>query len=591
MSTAPDRLDLRLLIDPTLVALIDAAGRDAFERDVAARVAAVMAHFAIPGAPHVCVQAAAQVRAIAILVDDASAPFPPAFLRRLWHGLVPPRLRDAAFDVAGVVGHPDAWLVTCADGADADTRAAIVEMLAQIVPEVMALQPSRLLTSQAVAMVVGDAAGVELAGTGAIMTELLDRGVAINDAQLLLSLVRSCRAAGQSDAHTLEEVYARLRSPSLGLLVNDALFAELAGVGVDEAAVDVADARVDRQLSTTMSLVREHRLVELGVTLPVMLVRTPGLGENEIRTRLNDRIGPPIPVPGADELGVSAARGELAKHGIRARPLVDAVTGHELAAVAAGDIADVLDIGLLPVSLGGYVAAAFARAVTPTVHRLLSVDRVEANLAHVEDQFPSLVHGALSRYRLAQITQLLRELVREQVSIQDPWRILNAVLRYAELPDEVPLEVRDSITTHPDNRAQPEILELLAFVRCELRDRICFETGVLDEIGAGAIGVFETDDAFEARADQVLAAPGSGPPDARATEQLMALRDAVWRGLGGVPPPDPVLLTSPRIRRALRDTIAQELPAARVLSRSEIPAHVEIHRRGVITTAPSATPA
>jgi type III secretory pathway component EscV len=591
MSGSPDRLEMRLLIDPALLTLIDDAGRDAFQGDVAARVANVMAQFAIPGVPRVIVQAAAQVRAIAILVEDVSAPFPPAFLRRLWHGLVPPRLRDAAFDVAGVVGNTDAWLVTCAQDADADTRAAIVEMLAQIVPEVMALQPSRLLTSQAVALVVGDAPGVDLATAGAVMTGLLDRGVAIKEAALLVSLLRSCRAAGQSAANTLEEVYARLRSPSLEILVNDALFAELAAVGADEAAIDVTDARVDRQLSATMALVREHRLVELGVTLPAMLVRSPGIGDNEIRTRLNDRIGPPIPVPGADEVGVSAARSELAEHGISARPLVDAVTGHELAAVPAGAVAAVREIGLLPVSLGGYVAAAFARALTPTVHRLLSVDRVEADLAHVEDQFPSLVHGALSRYRLAQITQLLRELVREQVSIQDPWRILNAVLRYAELPEEVPLEVRDSITMHPNNHTQPDILELLAFVRCELRDRICFETGALEEIGAGALSVFETDDAFEARADEVLGPRGAGQPDARVTEQVMALRDDVWRGLGGVPPPDPVLLTSPRIRRALRDTIAQELPAARVLSRSEIPADVEIHRRGVITTAPFPTPA
>jgi hypothetical protein len=581
---------LRLVVRATLLKLVDASGREQFADDVAARVAVVMRTFGIPGVPHVIVESAPQGRAISVFSNGVSVPFPPAFLRRLWHGLAPAHLQSAAFDAAEVLGRPNAWLITCAEEAEANedpqARAAIVRMLAQLVPEVMALQPSRLLTPEATRERLGGAPGLDLAEATTILRSLVDRGVCVADGPLLLRRMQSCREAGHSIVSTLEEIYARMRSPSLAILVNDRLFELLADVGADVTEIDVSDKRVDPQLSGTMSIVREHRLLEFRVTHPVTLLRAPTVGDGEICIRLNDRVGPPIPVPGSDELAISATRSELKAHGISARPLVDAVTGNELAAIRAQDADAVRAVGLLPVTLGGYVAAAFARAITPSAHRLTTIHSVEAELARVEDQLPSLVHGALSRFRLAEITRLLHELVREQISIRDSSRILNAAVRYAELPEDVPRRFADAIPTLSDRNTGHDIGELLAFVRAEIADRVCFDTGGVSEIGGGApLRVFETDDAFEARADDALAAAYGAVAQSQSPDTLAALRDDVWRGLGASPPPEPVILTSSRIRRALRTCLAQELPGARVLSRSEIPAGVETQSLGTITCA------
>ncbi len=589
--TANGGPQLRLVVHATLLELVDESGRERFADDAAAGVAAVMRTFGIPGTPRVVVDSAPQGRAISVFADGTSAPFPPAFLRRLWHGLAPAHLQNAAFDAAEVLGRPNAWLVACARDAmaaeDAQARAAIVTMLAQLAPEVMALQPSRLLTLEATRERLGGGPGhgLGLEEATTVLRVLLDRGVCVADGPLLLGLLRSCHAAGHSLMSTLEEIYARMCSPSLSILVNDRLFHELADVDAGETEVDVADPRVDHQLSGTMSIVREHRLLEFRVTHPVILLCAADVGDDEICIRLNDRVGPPIPVPGSDELGVSATRSELKAHGIAARPLVDAVTGSELAAVRAQDADAVRAVGLLPVTLGGYVAAAFARAITPSAHRLTTIDSVEAELARVEDQLPTLVHGTLSRFRLAEITRLLRELVREQISIRDSSRILNAAVRYAELPDEVPAELADAITTPADRSTGHDVGALLAFVRGEIADRVCFDTGGLSEIGACPLGVFETDDGFEARAGEVLAAAYAGTENGQSPTDLPELRDDVWRGLGESPPPEPVILTSSRIRRALRAALAQELPGARVLARTEIPPGIETRRLGVITCA------
>jgi hypothetical protein len=586
--TANERsgLQLRLVVHATLLEVVDASGREQFADDVAAGVTGVMRTFGIPGVPHVVVEPA-EGRAISVFSEGVSVPFPPAFLRRLWHGLAPAHLQSAAFDAAGVLGRPNAWLMTCAEEAerndDPQARAAIVQMLAQLVPEVMALQPSRLLTLEAARERLGGAPELDLAEATTILRSLLDRGVCVADGPLLLRRMQSCSEAGHSLVSMLEEIYVRMRSPSLAILVNDRLFELLADVEADETEIDVSDPRVDPQLSGTMLIVREHRLLEFRVTHPVTLVRAPAVGDGEIRIRLNDRVGPPIPVPGSDELAISATRSDLKAHGISARPLVDAVTGNELAAIRVEDADAVLAVGLLPV--GGYVAAAFARAITPSAHRLTTIHSVEAELARVEDQLPSLVHGTLSRFRLAEITRLLHELVREQISIRDSSRILNAAVRYAELPEEVPRHFAEAIPTLSDRNIGHYIGELLAFVRAEIADRVCFDTGGLSEIGGSPLSVFETDDAFEARADDALAAAYGPVEEARTADTLTALRDDVWRGLGASPPPEPVILTSSRIRRALRTALAQELPGARVLSRAEVPAGVETHVLGTITCA------
>lgn len=580
---------LRLVVRETLMDLVDASGREQFVGDMAAGVTNVMRTFGIPGVPRVVVEPAAEGRAISVFSEDVSVPFPPAFLRRLWHGLAPAHLQSAAFDAAEILGRPNAWLITCAEEAESNddprARAAIMQMLAQLVPEVMALQPSRLLTLEAARERLGGAPGLDLVDATTILRSLLDRGVCVADGPLLLRRMHSCREAGHSLASMLEEIYARMRSPSLAILVNDCLFELLADVEADETEIGIFDHRVDPQLSGTMSLVREHRLLEFRVTHPVTLIRAPAVGDGEICIRLNDRVGPPIPVPGRDELAISATRSALRAHGISARPLVDAVTGNELAAIRVEDADAVRAVGLFPVTLGGYVAAAFARAITPSAHRLTTIHSVEAELARVEDQLPSLVHGALSRFRLAEVTRLLHELVREQVSIRDSSRILNAAVRYAELPDEVPRHFADTIPTLSDRNTGHYIGELLAFVRSEIADRVCFDTGAVSEIGGSPLSVFETDAGFEARADDALAAAYGAVEEARTPDTLTALRDDVWRGLGACPPPEPVILTNSRIRRALRTALAQELPGARVLSRAEVPAGVETQRLGMITCA------
>ena len=63
---------------------------------------------------------------------------------------------------------------------------------------------------------------------------------------------------------------------------------------------------VDDTVREAMEVVREHRLRKLGADLPVEFVRTPSSRHKEMGIVVNDRRSPPIPLPGPDEVAVSA---------------------------------------------------------------------------------------------------------------------------------------------------------------------------------------------------------------------------------------------------------------------------------------------
>jgi flagellar biosynthesis component FlhA len=283
-----------------------------------------------------------------------------------------------------------------------------------------------------------------------------------------------------------------------------------------------------------------------------------------MRIKINDRVAPPVPLPAPGEVGVSAPPATLEQEGIRARGLVDPVTGVHLSAVDEEHSAMLVEAGFVPVLPSAYLVGAFGRAVTALAYRLIAIDRVENMLARFEQEFPVLVHAALARYTLTDLTRLLRELVRERVPIDDLWRILNALAMFDEVEGRtVPAEDR--------------LAAALARVRLELADRVVLNSCGLAELEGASALVYETESDLE---DRVEKWRRTAPADA----DLRAARVAVWNALArSGEPVEPVILTSPSARPLLRRALNFELPDVHVLARSEIPPGVTVERAGVIT--------
>lgn len=553
-------------------ALAHALDEEPFVADVAARVTRVMADYRIPGQATAAVGTWHGQRAAAVVVDGRRIPYPSSFLRSLWFANAPASLHAAAFSPPRSHRFPDAWLVRCARDTAA-AREGVVEVLRRLPAEVLNLRPSCLLTANG----LGDG------WTLSIGRALLDRGVQLPEIDVLGRLISEHRAAGRFLPEALEDLYAQLRASRLELHVHADVFRRLGGPEGD-VRVDVTAPGLDPEFAAAIAATREYRLLELGVRLPINLVWSERVEPHEIRVRINAWLSPPIPIPRPDEVGVSASAQELEARAIIARPLVDAVSGHELAAVRAEHVGALKKAGAIPVQPSAYIAAALGRAVSPLAHRLLSVEEVEADIALLEEVHPSLVHGTLAGFGLAAITQLFRELLREQVSIRDPWTILHAMLCFNELRKEVGSTLpEDALTPRGAEEfgvtGPPVDGRLVAFTRTLIAERVVFDTGAITSIASAVLPSYLTDSAFETALEATTSAIETEDP---ASIQLDDIRDHIWCALGAAPPAEPIIVTAGPVRRALHEALILELPGARVLARSEIPPGIELAPLGVI---------
>jgi hypothetical protein len=552
---AEDGPHIDLLLDDVLAPAVLADGVEALEHDVAGHVASVMTTFGIPGAPTARVSFRSSSRMVTVQARGANMRYPAAFLRRLWFTGAPERLRP----LATVVGdaYPDRWMAACADvDGDPEAAPALVRLLGRLPADVLTLAPSALLTPAGVAILLGDdEADHEVARE--ILARLLDMDVAV-PSEPLGPAIRDLLAAGMTPLDVVESLYDQQRRRSIDLCLDPQSFDELAP-DTPDGRIKADHQRIDPELRAGLSVVLTDRLEQLGIRVPLVLARDAELGADEIRVRMDDRIGLPVPVPRRGEIAVTAPIAALASLGVEARPLVDAITGFEQTAVPRDAERVLVEAGFRPVSRWAYVAAALGRTVSVLAHRVFACADVEADLAAFEERCPSLVHEVLARHSIGELTRVLRDLSREQVSSRDLWQILNAILRH----DLLPAPGRD----------------LLATVREALGPRLAFDTGQMAVLGEAALAVYETDPAFES---ELVAAHASGSADEGARCRM---RDRIWSALGAAPPPEPVLLTSAQVRSLLQKTIGEELPCARVLAHTEIPPGLEVRRLGWIAGA------
>jgi hypothetical protein len=534
------------------------------ERNTQARIAEALRWLGVPAQPVVSIVPEPGGRALRVLLAASECPYPPAFLARVWYAVAERRLREEAFrSVPAGRREVHTWLIKlAARSAGGDTERvgrALAQLVERVAPDVVTLHPAGTLTDRDAARWF-DGAPVPAHGPY-LLRGLLALGVAIGDRPRVALAVRAALALHDAPDRAFEEAFAALRSPAVEVPHDEQTFDALAPGAQGKRRVGAEDLRDD--VAAALTVIQAHRLSKLGVETQVLFVRSRWRHECEMRIRVNDRRSPAIPLPSPDEVAVSAPPRVVERARLRPRRLIDPVTGVHLSAVGRDQEAALREAQLEPVPASDYAVAAFARGLAPLAYRLLTVHEVERMLARFEPESPVLVHAVLEHFDLMSLTRVLRDLVREGVSIDDLWRMLNAVLRYLELEE-------------PERRGRVDVARLVAFLRRELADRIVVEACGLPAVGEGVVPVLETTPGFERR----LEAWGDAPSE----DELRAVRRATWIAVGGSPSDgQPVALTSTAAQRPLRIALDHEMPDVQVLARTEIVPGVAIDRLGEIT--------
>ncbi len=446
----------------------------------------------------------------------------------------------------GLVSQIPALLISTATGLVV-TRAASEENLGQDVMAQMLSQPRAVAIVAAMLVVFGLVPGLpklSFLGIGALV------GV------LAYGLLRG---SGEVEEEPAKEA-PRLPEPPEDF--SDLLGVDRISLEVGYNLIPLVDSSGTGDLLDRVTGIRRQAALELGLIVPPIRIRDDmGLKANEYNIRLRD-----VPVAQGEVLP-----GHLLaiSPGPDAEPLVGKETvepAFELPAVwiAEGDRAVAKARGYTVVDASTVVATHLSETIRRHAAEILSRQNVQEMLEHMKETQPALVSELLPDLAtLGDIQQVLRELLREGVSIRDLGTILEAMA--------------DSLRrTKSLERVVEHVRQALAAQLCAQyadAERVLHAIVVAPRLEEELLGcVLETD---EGR----VCAPDPGFLQALVERTKALTEEAAVRA------PQVVLLTAPQLRRHLRQLLERYFHDLAVLSHAEVARGFTLQSEGVLAVA------
>jgi type III secretion protein V len=301
-----------------------------------------------------------------------------------------------------------------------------------------------------------------------------------------------------------------------------------------------------------LNRVRDEVFYELGVRVPGIRVRTDAayLPPGTYRILFEEvPAGMGQVVPGA--LYAVAPPEELAFLELKAEPAVEPSTGRPISRVPADGRAR-LELAQVPVrSAGEFIAEHLRSIVRGRAAGLLGIQEVQGLLDGLEAQAPTLVKEALQKVPLPLLTEVLRKLVEEQVSIRNLRAILEALVAPTTEGDATALaeRCRQALYRYLSHKFAP----------------------------SGPLFAYLVDPEIE----ETLRAAGPRGP-APAPERVAEILEGVKRIASGG---QTVLLTAPDVRRTLRKLCEGAFPDVAVLTYGELDMNLQIRPLGRLSPA------
>ncbi len=204
----------------------------------------------------------------------------------------------------------------------------------------------------------------------------------------------------------------------------------------------------------------------------------------------------------------------------------------------------------------GLVADGLERAVRARARDLIGLDDVQAMLDKLELAYPAAVRAVVPKpLSLALLTDILRRLVEEGVSIRPLREILEALAIFA-----------------PNERCPVTLTEL---VRAALRHQISHR-----HAQDGVLGALMLDPELEEAVREAIQHTSAGSYLALEPQLAKDMIEAIRRSLEGAPGFAPLLLTQSDVRRFVRRLVETELPELSVLSYQELAPAVSVRPLG-----------
>jgi hypothetical protein len=569
------------------------------ERRVHERVRELLRELGVPGEPVVEIGYEGE-RALQLRVHDRRLPYPAVLMKRVWLESCPPELSHACLrPETEPDGSPDRWLHSfVSEEALSDAaRDGLVGYIAELVSAIVALRPSCLLSPTQLQWFAESALpgqprrlpGWPASVLDPLLGELLDQGIALTRLDDVREALEKVKGLPPRDPITMREgVYGRLALDSVGVVMNPGHLAAM-GLGPPLSGPmsvyetdEHGEVKVSPDLDTSFVNMEAGIYWELGISLPnLLIIPDDEMPLGWLAVRVNDRTGQAFPVPSASEYFVNSTVEELHDAGIAARPAPHPLLTQTWACIDAQSDTAAEDAGLTTWNAAEFTTFFVNLELKRVAGRLVTSEYVEYKLAQLEESHPELTLSATADQRVStgELTLVLRQLVKEGLSVQDLRLIVDCILSHRPVtvdPDTHHLsDVRYPLPAARDSAER--WLDLVEVVRGRMKLHIAYRFRYGP---GGTVLVYLLDPAIEADAAAMAAEPPAAGEDL--AETLRRLCSTEWYLL----PPHvakPAILTTAGARAWVRRAIETELPEMAVLSYLELPPDINVMPMARIT--------
>lgn len=315
-------------------------------------------------------------------------------------------------------------------------------------------------------------------------------------------------------------------------------------------------AQGGRFLNELVPQIRERLFFELGVRFPGIRVRgsTPGLAADTFVIKLNE-----VPVIFANvNLGqffVNEQANNLRLLQITATDSMNPMT-HSLGSWVPDEFRDKVDqAGLNIIEIPGFIALSLGDAMRKYAHEFLGIQEVQAILDQMEQVFPALVKETVPKLvSVHLLTEILKRLVQEDISIADMRTILQAIALWA------PVETNPTTLTE--------------YVRTEMKRYISFKY----TRGQNNLIVYLLDPEIEEVISNSIRQSENGNYLALEPDTAQEILKTFEQEIGNIPPTAqrPVVITTMEVRRYLKKLVELHHPDLAVLSYQELAPEIRV---------------
>jgi type III secretion protein V len=333
---------------------------------------------------------------------------------------------------------------------------------------------------------------------------------------------------------------------------------------VSEALTPLLDTATDtgKQFYEQLVQVRNGLYYDLGVIFPAIQVKGNTPGEAGSYTIWANEVPVVSGQIRLDAALVNDTAENLAIYGFKAEDTSNPATGKAAAWVPRADAERAKAVGLQVWDTHEILLLHVTHYLKRNARDFIGIQEVQGMVGALKQYYPTLVEETIPKpISLQTLTEILRRLVEEEVSIRDLKIILQTLCEWG--------------------RVEHEVLALTEQVRAGLKRKICYQISH----GRPLLFVYRLDPEFEDMFRNSIRQSASGAylsMDPASSQQLMA---AARAQIGDLPPgaQRPVIVTDAEIRRFVKRLLDFAIPEITVLSYDQLTPQINLQPLGTIS--------